>query len=176
MEWVLLHEGGFSNHPHDRGGVTKYGISLRFLENMPDGDVNQDSVINSADITGITRDQAIDFYRRKFWNKYRYGLIMDASIATKIFDFAVNMGPTQAHRLTQYAILACGHNLAVDGRLGPKTLALLNTVNRDVFLAALRAEAAAFYRAVADRNPSQKVFLNGWLRRAYAQPHNGENT
>jgi lysozyme family protein len=168
VELVLAHEGGFSANKADRGGATKYGISLRFLKTLPDGDINRDGDIDAEDVSQLTRDQAIDFYWREFWNKHHYDQIMDWHIAAKIFDMAVNMGPQRAHRLLQQGILACGKKVVVDGKLGPQTLRAVNSTSRESLLPVLRAEAAGFYRAIVLLDPSQRVFLGGWLRRAYA--------
>lgn len=48
VQVVLKHEGGFVNDKNDRGGATKAGISLRFLqkENI---DINNDGKIDEQD-------------------------------------------------------------------------------------------------------------------------------
>jgi lysozyme family protein len=168
VEFVLSHEGGYAENPSDRGGVTKYGISLRFLKNLPDGDLTNDGVVDVEDVQALSRDQAIDFYWREFWHKYDYDRIAEWGIAAKLLDMAVNMGPGRAHRLAQQGLWAVGKKLTVDGKLGQKTLQAINASNRDALLAVLRAEAAAFYRLIVAKDQTQKTFLNGWLNRAYA--------
>src|SRR5690606_2973445 len=59
VEVVLEHEGGYVHDPHDPGGETKFGISKR---QYPD-----------LDIANLTREQAIEIYRRDWWDKYGYG-------------------------------------------------------------------------------------------------------
>ncbi len=168
VDIVLHHEGGFADKKGDRGGPTHFGISLRFLEILPDGDINKDGLIDYRDIESLTRDQAIDFYWREFWNKYQYSKFNDWYLATKVFDLAVNMGPNQAHRLLQQALLALGNKVVIDGKLGSITFRAANNANRDALLAALRSEAAGFYRLVARLNAGQEKFLFGWLNRAYS--------
>jgi len=167
VDIVLRHEGGISNDPNDTGGMTKFGISLRFLEMEPDGDINGDSKIDEIDISQLTRDQAIDLYWRKFWNLYQYNNFHDWKLATKVFDLAVNMGPLQSHKLLQQALQSVGIKIKIDGKLGGITFKSANTANRDALLAALRSEAAGFYRTLCARNQNYEKFLTGWLNRAY---------
>ncbi len=165
---VLMHEGGFADVEGDRGGATKYGISLRLLKNLPDGDLDENGLVDSKDIESLTRDQAIDFYFREFWSKFQYHKLHDWQLAAKIFDLSVNMGPARAHRLLQQALLAVGKKVDCDGKLGVQTIKTANAAPRDALVSALRSEAAGYYRQIAKMNPDQEKFLNGWLRRAYS--------
>jgi lysozyme family protein len=168
VDIVLRHEGGISNDPNDPGGMTKYGISLRFLELMPDGDITGDGKIDELDIAQLTRDQAIDLYWRKFWNLYHYNKFHDWKLAAKLFDLAVNMGPMQSHKLLQQALHSVGMKIKIDGKLGAVSFKSANAANRDALLAALRSEAAGFYRTLCAKNKNYDKFLAGWLNRAYA--------
>jgi lysozyme family protein len=76
---------------------------------------------------------------------------------------AVNMGHTQAHRILQRAIHA-----NADGVFGPVTLALANST--PILLEKLCEGQASFYMGLVGRNPSQSLFLKGWLKRAAWRP------
>ena len=157
---VLAHEGGFINHPDDPGGPTKWGISQRFLQ-----DIGLPHEI--SDIKDMSQQQAIDLYRIHWWEKYHYHQLPEP-IAIKLFDLAVNIGSRQAHRLIQRACRACHAPIKEDGILGPITKKTIETLEPNHLLAALRAEAAGFYRTLTAITPLQrKQFLNGWLKRAY---------
>jgi lysozyme family protein len=154
VQVILQHEGDFSDHPSDRGGRTRYGISQA---RYPD-----------LDITTLTREQAIALYYQDWWLAYGYERIQPLTIATKVFDAAVNMGARPAHRALQRAIRACGISVSEDGLLGQQTLTALHAIDVISLLPAYRSELAAHYRLIVARNPSQDVFLRGWLARAYA--------
>jgi lysozyme family protein len=169
---VLLHEGGFVNDPHDAGGATKYGISLRWLQSLGDidsdgyldGDFDKNNVVNAVDIKNLNLKEATDLYKKQWWDKYGYEKIQDQALATKVFDLAINAGPKVAHRCLQRALRAVtGEKLIEDGVLGIKTLTAVNNVSSEVLLAAYRSEAAGFYRSL--RNP---LYEAGWLNRAYS--------
>lgn len=53
MEFILGWEGGYVNNPADPGGETNWGITKR---SYPD-----------LDIRNLTRDQALEIYRRDYW-------------------------------------------------------------------------------------------------------------
>ena len=159
---TLSHEGGFVDHPSDPGGATKYGISLRFLQDLG-VDIDRDGDVDADDIRDLTIDQAKMLYFQRFWSRYNYGSFPSHEVAAKVFDLSVNMGPRQAHKLLQRAMRACGAHLEDDGILGPITRSKLSRVDENCLLSALRSEAAGFYRYL--RRPE---FEKGWLRRAYS--------
>lgn len=154
-EVVLQHEGGYVNDPWDPGGETKFGISKRSYPTL--------------DIRDLTREQAIEIYRRDWWDRYGYDRIGPLEVATKVLDMAVNMGPDAAHRCLQRALHACGQrHVDIDGIIGPQTVGAANSVPPGELLAALRAEAAAHYRLLARDDLTKRRYLGGWLNRAYA--------
>jgi lysozyme family protein len=102
---LLDHEGKFSNHPNDPGGPTKYGISLRYLKTLGEfGDFDGDGDVDVDDIKLLTIERSSFIYQREWWNRFRYNLINDDEIATKVLDWSVNMGPLTAHKLLQRAL------------------------------------------------------------------------
>lgn len=155
VEVVVRNEGGYVNDPSDPGGETKFGISKRSYPHL--------------DIANLTREEAIAIYRRDWWDKYGYGRLASSAIAAKVFDLSVNVGPRRAHEMLQRALHAVGRrDVVVDGIIGPQTIAAVNAAPPDALLAALRAEAAAYYRQLIERNPTLKKYERGWMRRAYA--------
>jgi lysozyme family protein len=153
FDYVLKHEGGYVNDKADPGGETKFGISKRSYPHL--------------NINDLTLDQAREIYHRDFWTKAKCEQIVDENLAVKFFDLCVNMGISQAVRLVQRALRAAGQNVIEDGVIGPATLAAINKADPTDLLAALKSEAAGFYRLIAQANPSQQRFIDGWLRRAY---------
>lgn len=170
LEVVRRHEGGKTNDPHDPGGPTAYGWSLRTLETLglDLADVDRDGDIDADDVSAFTWEHARALYIREFWD--RLGLErLPADLAVKLFDSAVNLGPRQAVRLLQRALRACLVEVQEDGVLGPVTIAATRKVSPEsALLTALRAENAGFYRRLVARNPDLERYLEGWIRRAYS--------
>jgi lysozyme family protein len=182
-------EGGFADHPADRGGATNMGISLRFLiaegkldkdrDGFADFDLDMDGDLDGHDIRLLKRSDAVWLYNHCFW------LRLDCEsfappIGEMLFDQAVNGGGRAAKKLLQRAINACTAHIAgivrlkADGVLGPMTRAGMKAVldhpglGMPALAQAYRDAAAARYRAIAAADPSQKAFLKGWLARANA--------
>lgn len=149
---VLEHEGGYVNNPKDPGGETKYGITKRSYPNV--------------DIKNLTVDEAKAIYFADFWTPAGYENINYDDVATKIFDTAVNVGNKRAFRFAQQAANACGAKLVVDGVLGSKSYAAINSIDPKQYLAQFRKIQADYYKSLVDGRPSLSVFLRGWLRRA----------
>jgi lysozyme family protein len=154
---VLGDEGGYADNPSDPGGETKFGISKREYPQL--------------DIAALTRADAVAIYYRDRWQRYRYSEL-PGPIAAKVFDLAVNIGPAHAVRCLQRALRACGRRLTEDGALGRATATAAAGANQLALAAALRAEAAGYYRALAAlergrRAGGDREFLDGWLNRAY---------
>lgn len=176
---VLAHllrvEGDFNNLKADRGGATNFGISLRFAaaEARLDPvvrralDIDMDGDIDVADIRALTPEAAAAVYRRCFWDRYRCGDLRP-SVDAALFDQAVNGGGVAAVRMLQQAVnLAMGFpQLVVDGRIGPMTIKAANTAPPHAVVTHFRTIAANRYRAIVRADPSQRVFLRGWLARA----------
>ncbi len=182
---ILAHEtlpgstdGSYTNHPGDRGGPTKWGLSLLFFTS-PDAfewrDLSEHhgvalSFPAPADATGIralTREQAMEVYRACWWDFFGYGRIGDERCATKIFDMAVNLRRPKAHALAQQAVVDLRvADLVIDGVLGPKTVAGINACEPKAYLNALCHEHLAFYQRKIDVDPSQAKFKKGWFARA----------
>jgi lysozyme family protein len=177
LGFLLPHEGLYSNAKNDSGGPSKFGVSLRFIdEEGINIDVNHDGPANKTDVLLMSKSEAADIYRQYWWDKYKYYLINDKNIAAKVFDMSVNMGGHQAHKLLQEAMnnISHGPKLEVNGDLDNKTL---NQVNRYInygheheVLDSLKDVEANFYIELVQKHPRLKTFLTGWLRRANEQP------
>src|SRR5690606_26743954 len=122
----------------------------------------------SLDIANLTREDAIAIYYRDWWQRYGYDRLHDDAVATKLLDMAVNMGPATAHRLLQGALVFLGYPVAVDGIIGPQTIAAANKADPKRLLQVLRWLAARHYYHIAARHPQSRAFLVGWLTRAYS--------
>jgi lysozyme family protein len=153
FDYLMMHEGGYSKDPKDAGGETKFGISKRSYPHL--------------DIKNLTQDQARQIYFCDFWMKCKCEDVADENVAIKLFDLAVHAGIPQAVKLIQRALRAAGTQVVEDGIIGPITLKAINEADSTDLLAALKSEAAVYYRLLAKANPSQQKFIEGWLNRAY---------
>jgi len=152
---VLIHEGGYVCDPSDPGGETKYGISKRAYPHL--------------DIRNLTLERAKDIYYRDWWRRYRIYQLKDDQIAAKVLDLCVNVGARNGIAVLQRALHAVGYqHVIIDGVIGPQTLGAANRANPEALIAALRAEAACYYRQLVRSNQTLTKFEKGWMRRAYS--------
>lgn len=178
---VLGFEGGLSDNKFDKGGITKYGISLRFLESAgidtndldkdgitlePVGDINNDGTVDAEDIRLLTVENAKALYEQYFWKAVKADQIKEQHLATHLFDIAVNSGVKTAVILAQKALRNIGINIEIDGVIGNKTLkalngSLLRTINNNIVYARIN-----HYETIIRKDPTQSIFRTGWLRRA----------
>lgn len=154
---VLGDEGGTETVPDDPGGITRFGISSREYP--------------ALEIAHLTRDGAIAIYYRDYWRPFNFAAA-PGPIAAKVFDLAVNIGPAHAIGCLQRALRAVGRRVTEDNVLGPETAAASHAAEPAGLMAALRSEAAGYYRVMAafarDARPDgDREFLTGWLNRAY---------
>lgn len=173
---TLKHEGGFVNDPVDPGGATNWGVSIRFLKGAGDGDgdgwldgdIDHDGDIDVDDIRNMTVEQARKIYRTHFWDKYNYDMIVDFTVAARLFDMTVNMGARQAGKIIQRALNNCGYQLKVDGKVGKMTFSAINCTDPEILMAEIRQEHAQFYIDLIAAKPKFEKYRRGWLRRAAA--------
>lgn len=176
---IYLHEGRrFTNDPNDPGGATNFGVSLKFLmqtgdldkDGWLDGDLNHDGKVTVEDIRAMNESSASRLYDLYFWSKNGYSGIDDQVIATKVFDFAVNMGSVGANKCLQRAVRSANSSIILvdDGAFGRVSLDAVNKAKPEKLLAALKSEAAGYYRAIKYKGSTN--YLTGWLNRAYSDP------
>ncbi|MBB5143939.1 glycosyl hydrolase 108 family protein [Desulfovibrio intestinalis] len=172
-------EGGESDHPADGGGLTKYGASLAFLKGVAaESQSNRDTLermgirlpITRQVIIDLTETQASSLFRWQFWDRLKLDLI-PLRPAVVLYDAAVNSGPAQSIKLAQRGYNRCvtyGQPLVVDGIMGPATRAAMKMADTDKALSAMLDEREKFFQTIGDKNPSQQVFLRGWINRVDA--------
>ncbi|HLP30542.1 MAG TPA: glycosyl hydrolase 108 family protein [Geothrix sp.] len=165
LAFTLGNEGGYTNHPADPGGATNFGIIQRELDRW---NGSHPELNFPADVRDLTPQLAETIYRTNYW---RWDGLADAPLAIKLFDIGVNCGTGTSVKLLQRAInKLLPKPIDVDGQLGPTTLGAANAQNPAALMAALCQTQREYYQAIVDRNPSQSVFLKGWLIRAARVP------
>jgi lysozyme family protein len=170
INYVLKNEKGLEENPNDPGGISNFGISLRFLKCIPAERLKNYAIFGDVDadtIKLLTIQQAKQIYHGEFWLNAPFDKIYNQDFTNYIFDMAINMGIAPAIKCVQracWAVMKRWDQLPDDGILGEKTLM---TIKMCAFLLmpALRAERGAFYRNLSN----EKEFLDGWYNRTYCR-------
>ena len=156
FEAILEREGWptYAVHPNDRGGPTKGGITLRTLESW------RGRRCTRAELQRLKKSEALAILKRRYVETNGIHRLTDESLRAQVIDDAVLSGPMLAVMDLQRGVGA-----GVDGILGPKTLAAVESMGCDAAGVRLTVERSIrLCRHVAD-NPDQAVFLVGWLTR-----------
>lgn len=165
---ILKHEGGWVDDPDDPGGQTNFGISMLIIRRekiTPEQCGVKD--FSPGALKKMPVSAAKDIYRKLFWDKYGYGKIEDQTVATKVFDCAVNCGPSRSHAMIQKAVNTIDDGaLTVDGILGPVTIAAINNADPTELVENMAAEMRSYYLSIIAKKPVLAKFKNNWLRRA----------
>jgi len=185
FEYIIAEEGIYSNDSSDYGGETIYGISYRFNKrykifkrlhsNLKNSTKTIKQIIEHIQHNEQYKKDAYDFYNAD-WKKYKLYLIDDDQAGIYLYSSGVNIGMRLMIKLIQQSIGA-----KADGRIGPKTSAIINWVVKTKGLDNLKERLAIALicrysnliderkkktRKAKDRANKNKKFYRGWVIRA----------
>lgn len=162
---LIEREGGFSNHPSDRGGPTMYGITEAVARaHGYKGPMHQLPIALAQEIYAQTY-----YYKPRFHEVAKHSQLL----AEELLDTGVNMGVELPVRFLQSWLngLQEPFNLQIDGRLGPLTLNRLRVylnqrgkLGEQVLFMALNCSQAVRYLSLTETRERNRDFLFGWLR------------
>lgn len=132
-----------TDDPDDPGGLTKFGISQHA---HPD-----------VDIVNLTRESAIELYRRRYWEPVRAELL-PLPLDYYVFDCAVNQGVDRAARTLQRVV-----RVPIDGIIGPTTIGAAWNAPRAETAARYLTKRALHYAAL----PTFPKYGEGWFKRLF---------
>ena len=146
-------EGGYSNHPSDKGGETMYGITRETARGYG----------YTGNMRNMPLATAKEIYRNGFWEKYKCPQMPEV-VAYHFFDACVNHGAGNAARFLQRAV-----GVADDGIIGKITLAAVNDCpNLLGLIVRFNNERLQFYTKLSSFNS----FGRGWVNRIVKKLNN----
>ena len=151
LPFILAQEGGFTNNPYDRGGLTNMGISLA---DLPHGS-------NVNDIKNLTVDQAKAIYQDKYWDACKCSRL-PGPVAAAVMDTAVTCGAGTAAKILQASL-----GVTADGLVGPITLAAANKANPTKLALDIIKARHDHNAASVHASPALRVFEDGWMNRDF---------
>lgn len=151
---ILKWEGGFANHPYDKGGATMKGVTIGTFRHFFGAEKTVE------DLKRITNEQWTEVLRECFWKPWKADQIKNQSIANICVDFAWGSGCIKSVMKVQKAF-----GLTADGKVGPITLAVLNGEDAERVFETIKNERLRYVEAICKANPTQNIFLSGWKNR-----------
>lgn len=169
IDALIAREGGYTNHPADRGGPTNFGVTEHVARAHGYAGAMQ----------AMPRSEAVRIYKSLYWIAPRFDHVAKRlpKLAEELFDTGVNMGPKKAAIYLQRVLNFLNRQAAdypdiiADGDIGPATLFALDrliakrtaTVAETALLHGVDALQGARYIEIGEANPSQEAFGLGWL-------------
>lgn len=167
---LLRREGStFTNHPADRGGPTKYGITLETLRRHR-ARLHPGAVTIADDVENLSEGEARVIYQRDFIVDPGFDKLNEESLRAFMVDSAVQHGPDDPIRWLQSAI-----GVKVDGKLGQVTANKANTSNLRWLFAELVAVRCAHYGALVTKDPKLKAAKEAGFRLQAENAHGWGN-
>lgn len=149
LQKLLVHEGGYVDHPDDPGGRTNLGVTQKVWEEWVGHPVDE------KQMRALTPAVVAPLYRAKYWDKIK-GDELPSGVDYAVFDAAVNSGPGRAAKWLQACV-----GVEPDGGIGPKTLAAVAAFDPAELVEDYAKRRLSFLTDL----PHWGTFGKGWSRR-----------
>jgi lysozyme family protein len=161
-------EGGYVDHPSDRGGPTNHGITRDTARRYG----------YLGDMRSMPFEVALSIYEKRYVNEPGFDDVarINEPIALELIDTGVNMGQRWPCIFFQQSLNAFNMrgrhyaDIKVDGDIGPTTLRALETYLQRrgqpgvrVMLRALNALQGGRYFDITPANDQNEDFMFGWF-------------
>lgn len=172
-EQIVAREGGYVNDPDDPGGPTKFGVTLQTMRSLG-LDLDADGDVDARDVQLISQAQAVSIFVAHYFEAPGIGRL-PVPLQPSVFDMYVNAG-SNAVRILQRLLRDMGHDLVIDGRIGPRTARAAHGALKqapDYLVDAYGIARRNYYYSLADHRPASRKFARrrdggkgGWITRA----------
>lgn len=160
LEMLLRHEGGYVDHPDDKGGPTNKGVTKSVYDSF-----RRSKGLPMRSVKELTADELHEIYYIGYWLQARCPEMPTEAMAALMFDAAVNHSPKRAIKLLQQG--AGMADAKCDGVWGIKTRSAVvaAAANALALVDSCLLRRERFYLEIVKNNPKQGAFLNGWMNR-----------
>lgn len=163
---ILKHEGGYVNHPSDKGGPTNKGITQATWNKYALSDTNKEPTLDN--LKKLSDDDATKIYLKRYWEPKGFCKIIDERVSLMIYDWTITSGGA-IKQVQKLLVNDFDQKITVDGGIGNETINAINNIQeQDKLLKKLTEVRKKYYTDLTytdgEKN-DQDVFLKGWLDR-----------
>ena len=152
LKELLVHEGGYVNHPSDPGGMTNLGVTARVWQEWVGHEVDE------KQMRALTPEMVAPLYKRKYWDACHADEFV-SGLDYAVFDVAVNSGPGRAIKFLQSCVGA-----TPDGGYGSITSALVKKAQEEDPLRLISVYCSKRLEFLESLK-TFPIFGKGWSRR-----------
>ena len=156
LDFIITNFEGttFVDHPDDRGGPTKFGITKKSLSRA------RGVAVMTNDIHELTRVEAKTIYAADYVTPVRGQDISYGPLRLAAIDYAIHSGPRTAVKAIQEIV-----GVATDGIMGPITWGAITKHDQRGLFVRLMAQRLTFLTRLVSRDATQVSFVYGWGKR-----------
>jgi lysozyme family protein len=176
QNWVKPNEGGYGNVPADKGGETYAGLARKYNPELVD---IWKYIDDKKRLGPIPRGTIFPDLNLKVQNAYRnlytknlFDKINNQSVADILFDWFVNSGNAsvsttakETYGIDEILNDKFHKNIPRDGKYDPTTINAINSTNPVDLYNEVKNQRLQFYKAILAKDPTQKIFKDGWFNR-----------
>jgi len=156
LDEIIRREGGYVNHPSDRGGPTNFGITAHTLGAWR----KLSRPATAAEVHALTKDEARAIYRQQYITGPGFDAVTHPGLLHLLVDSGVHSGPKRAVQWLQVAL-----GVTADGIIGPKTRAALAATDQAVLYSKVLGQRLRHLGRLITNDPKQSAFAAGWMNR-----------
>jgi len=158
--FVRARRSGWSDDPLDAGGATQCDVTFATYctfcrrKGLP--------VPDKTKLRVIPYEHWREILKTMYWNRWHADGIRSQRVAEILVDWVWASG---SYGITRPQKLL---GVNVDGIVGPKTIAAVNSSDADLLFSKIKHDRVRFCNEIVARRPSQNKWLRGWLARINA--------
>lgn len=158
---ILDREGEeFTDHPADRGGPTKWGVTLdtfrayrKALAPQFGADPNPSTDQLIAWLKDLSRGEASDILEHLYLTGPGFHLVSNTTLRALLVDSGVQHGTKTTIRMLQHVLDAGRNKVRIDGILGPETLNVIDRQPTAQIYVGILAARCRLYGSIISRDP-----------------------
>jgi lysozyme family protein len=151
---LIAREGGYVDHPDDKGGPTKFGITIAALSEW------RHKECTAEDVRELEEPEARSIYTSRYFIGPGYGHLENEDLQALLLDCAAQFWHDDATRWLQNAV-----GVPEDGVCGPHTIMAANKIEPWKVMVRIMSQRIQRRGQRINKHREQAEFAEGWANR-----------